>query len=298
MKLAPWSLQGLGHVRERRRALEDHVFEQVGHAGLAVALVPGADEDGQVDGDVRLRGVGEEQDAQAVVELVFGDAFDGGDLDGVGGRGGVEHQQCSERGRGHGPTDGAGDFIAGRLLRADGDVAAGSGGEVAAGRERDGLRRPAGGGEPQPAVGPIGRHVGVVQVRALEQEPGQRRDHPRSTARCSGRAPYRASNPTAAIRSTSPSVHASRTPAAQPLPPATAASSRRAIRPDRRRAERVERHHRVEPVEELGAEEGHRRVPVARPGRAPRRTRGRRPARPRGSRSSRRPQLRKSVTRP
>ena len=82
LKLAPWSLQGLGDVGVRGRALEEHVLEQVGHAGLAVAFVARADEDGHVDGDVGRGGVGEEQDAQAVVEAVFGDAFNRGDLSG------------------------------------------------------------------------------------------------------------------------------------------------------------------------------------------------------------------------
>ena len=77
---APWSLRALGTSGWVGRALEDHVLEQVGHAGLAVAFVARADEDGQVDGDVGRRGIGEEQNAQAVVEAVFGDTFDGGDL--------------------------------------------------------------------------------------------------------------------------------------------------------------------------------------------------------------------------
>jgi len=43
-------LERLGHVRMIRCALEDHVLEQVRHAGLAVTLVPRADEHGQVHG--------------------------------------------------------------------------------------------------------------------------------------------------------------------------------------------------------------------------------------------------------
>ena len=62
------------------RALEDHVLEQVGHAGLAVALVPGADQNGHVDRDGRPRRLREKQDAGAVGEPVFGHAFDRGDL--------------------------------------------------------------------------------------------------------------------------------------------------------------------------------------------------------------------------
>jgi len=58
------------------------VFEQVSHAGLAVTLVPRADQDGKIDGDDGGGAVREQQDAQAVVELVFrdtlyGDAFFG-----------------------------------------------------------------------------------------------------------------------------------------------------------------------------------------------------------------------------
>ena len=69
-------MQLLRDVRVLRRALEDHVLEQVGHARLAVALVAGANEVGDVDGDRRLRRVREEQHAQAVRQPVFGDAFD------------------------------------------------------------------------------------------------------------------------------------------------------------------------------------------------------------------------------
>ena len=80
LKLAPVVAQRLGHVAEGGRALEDHVFEQVGHAGLAVAFVARADQDGHVDGDRRPRRLGEQQHAGAVGEPVFGDAFDRGDL--------------------------------------------------------------------------------------------------------------------------------------------------------------------------------------------------------------------------
>ena len=76
-------MQRLGNLRVRRRALEDHVLEQVGHAGFAVAFVPRADEDGQVDGDRGPRRVGKEQHLQAVVEPVLGDALDRLDLRGA-----------------------------------------------------------------------------------------------------------------------------------------------------------------------------------------------------------------------
>ena len=64
----------------RRRPFEDHVLQQVGHARFAVAFVPRADEHGHVHGDRRPRMIGIEQQPQAVVELVLGDAFDGRDL--------------------------------------------------------------------------------------------------------------------------------------------------------------------------------------------------------------------------
>ena len=57
---APRSFMRRG-CRVGGRPLEDHVLEQVGHAGLAVALVPRADEDGQVDGDLGAGRVGKEQ---------------------------------------------------------------------------------------------------------------------------------------------------------------------------------------------------------------------------------------------
>ena len=65
------------------RPLEDHVFEQVGHAGLAVAFVARADEDGHVDRDRRPGRIGKQQHACAVGEAVLGDAFDAGDFLGL-----------------------------------------------------------------------------------------------------------------------------------------------------------------------------------------------------------------------
>ena len=44
-----------------RRSLEHHVLQQVGHARLAVTLMPRADEDRQVDGDLGPRWVEKEQ---------------------------------------------------------------------------------------------------------------------------------------------------------------------------------------------------------------------------------------------
>ena len=88
VELGPALLHGPGDVRVGRRPLEDHVLQQVGHAGLAVALVPRADQDGQVDGHLGTRRVGEQEDAQAVVQPVLGDPFHRRDLRraiGVGG---------------------------------------------------------------------------------------------------------------------------------------------------------------------------------------------------------------------
>jgi hypothetical protein len=62
-----------------RRAEEDEVLEQVRHPRLAVVLVLRAHEVGDVDRGGGFRGVGREQDSQAVGEVVLGDALDGGD---------------------------------------------------------------------------------------------------------------------------------------------------------------------------------------------------------------------------
>ena len=61
-------------------ALEDHVLEEVGHAGFAVAFVPRADQDGQVDGDLGSGRVGEQEDTEAVFEPIFRDSLDRCDL--------------------------------------------------------------------------------------------------------------------------------------------------------------------------------------------------------------------------
>jgi hypothetical protein len=72
--------QLLRDVREARRALEHQVFEQVRHAALAIALVARPDQVGDVDRDRRLGLIREQQHAQAVGELVLGDAFGRSDL--------------------------------------------------------------------------------------------------------------------------------------------------------------------------------------------------------------------------
>ena len=85
-----------------RRSLEDHVLQQVGHARLAVALMPRADQDRQVDGDLGPRRVGEEQHLQPVVQPVLGDSLDRGDLAGRGrfcAGGNTLDSQAQHRGR-------------------------------------------------------------------------------------------------------------------------------------------------------------------------------------------------------
>ena len=58
------------------RAFEQHVHEQVGHAGFAVALVPRPNEDSHVDRHHFLAGVGKKEDSNTVFESVFRNAFD------------------------------------------------------------------------------------------------------------------------------------------------------------------------------------------------------------------------------
>ena len=67
--------EGLRHVGMGRSALEDHVLQQVGHAGFAVAFVAGADKDGHIDGDGGLESSGKEEKSEAVVEPILGNAL-------------------------------------------------------------------------------------------------------------------------------------------------------------------------------------------------------------------------------
>ena len=62
------------------RRLEQHVFEQVRHPGLAVALMLRSDEDRHVDRDLRLRRLRKQHDLQPVRQLVLGEAFHAGNL--------------------------------------------------------------------------------------------------------------------------------------------------------------------------------------------------------------------------
>ena len=50
------------------------------HSGFAVTFMPGTDEVGHVNRYLGVRQVGEQQNFQAVVHLVFGDPFDRGDF--------------------------------------------------------------------------------------------------------------------------------------------------------------------------------------------------------------------------
>ena len=70
----PAGVQRGGHVGEVLRALEAQVLEEVGAAGLAVALDRRAAEHGEVHGHRRLRGVGDEQELEPVGEAVLVDA--------------------------------------------------------------------------------------------------------------------------------------------------------------------------------------------------------------------------------
>jgi hypothetical protein len=71
-------LQLLGDFWMARRALEEHVLQQMRHARLAVTLLPRTHQHRQIHGHLGLRVVGKKQNPQAIVELVFADAFDGG----------------------------------------------------------------------------------------------------------------------------------------------------------------------------------------------------------------------------
>ena len=89
-------MQNLGDLRVIRRAFEEHVLQQVGHARFAIALVATADEDGHIDGDRWLGMVWKEQYPHAIFKAILRNAFDGAyvggavDLDGcIGGFGGI-----------------------------------------------------------------------------------------------------------------------------------------------------------------------------------------------------------------
>ena len=77
---APWSVSSFLTFLRGLGLQEQHVLQQVRHAGFAVALVARAHQVGHVDRDLRLGGIGEQQDVQAVRQGVLGDALHGGDL--------------------------------------------------------------------------------------------------------------------------------------------------------------------------------------------------------------------------
>ena len=95
-------VQFLRDVRVVRGPLEHQVFEEMGHARLAVSLVPGADEVGDVHRDALVALVWEEQEAQTVVEPVLGDPLDARDFRhavgklGLRSAGGGERRQRSD----------------------------------------------------------------------------------------------------------------------------------------------------------------------------------------------------------
>ena len=64
-------------LRPSVRQDEVHVLQQVRHAGLAIAFKARADQVGHVDRHLRAGRIGEQQHAQAVGIVVFGDAADG-----------------------------------------------------------------------------------------------------------------------------------------------------------------------------------------------------------------------------
>ncbi len=154
VEAGPMVAQRLRHLRERRRPLEDQVLEEVGHARLAVALVPRADEDRHVDGDRGAGGIGKEHQPGAVGEAVLAHPLDGGDLlrrCGGGGHGGChggEQEGKHEAGTGHRRTPrGIGEGKGGRIIRR----------RRAGGRRRRRSRRPRGRGAPAWCGSPSGR---------------------------------------------------------------------------------------------------------------------------------------------
>ena len=76
----------LEDARNRRRALEQQVLEQMRHARLAVVLLARAHEIRNVDGRRRLGGVGKQEHLQAVRKRVLGDPFDRRPLGDAGGQ--------------------------------------------------------------------------------------------------------------------------------------------------------------------------------------------------------------------
>jgi hypothetical protein len=104
VEAGPVLFEDFRDLGERGRSLEHHVLEEVGHSGLAVAFVSGTDEDGEIDGDLRLGWVREQQNPEAIVEFVFGDSLHRSDQLGAGRRGSRRRHQSSHHDRaGHEP---------------------------------------------------------------------------------------------------------------------------------------------------------------------------------------------------
>ena len=61
-------------------ALEEHVFQKMGHAGFAVAFVASTDQNGHIDGNGRGRRIGKQKESNAVGQTIFRDTFNGDDL--------------------------------------------------------------------------------------------------------------------------------------------------------------------------------------------------------------------------
>ena len=55
---------------------EQHVLHKMGHAGFAVSFMAGTHQIGDVNGNLRLRLVGEQEHAQAIWISILRDAFD------------------------------------------------------------------------------------------------------------------------------------------------------------------------------------------------------------------------------
>ena len=77
-------------------SLEQHVLEQMRHAGFPSAFVPRSDHIGHVDRDGWLGVIGEQEHLKAVAQAVFGDTLHRGDFDGrrgaLGGERGSQNQ--------------------------------------------------------------------------------------------------------------------------------------------------------------------------------------------------------------
>jgi hypothetical protein len=67
--------QLLRNVGVSRASLEQHVFEQMGHARFAGTLIPGSDKVGDIHRRIRLRCIGKDEQLEPVCEFVFGNSL-------------------------------------------------------------------------------------------------------------------------------------------------------------------------------------------------------------------------------